>query len=476
MAGEFPRSSGEVIKFAEKNGAKMVDLKFCDLPGMWQHFSVPVSQLREEIFTDGLGFDGSSIRGWQAINESDMLVIPDPESARMDPFCEIPTMSLICDIVDPITRQPYARDPRYIAKKAEKFLKSTGIADTAFVGPELEFFVFDDIRYDQTTNAGYYFVDSAEGSWNSGREEFPNLGYKPRPKEGYFPVAPIDTQQDLRSEMVLELEKIGIEVEAQHHEVATGGQNEIDMRFNSLTRTGDAVLWYKYIIKNVARRHNKCATFMPKPLFGDNGSGMHTHQSLWKDGKPLFAGDKYAGLSETALHYIGGILKHAKAVCAFSNPSTNSYRRLVPGFEAPINLAYSSRNRSAAVRIPMYSQSAKAKRLEFRTPDPTCNPYLSFAAQLLAGLDGVQNRIHPGDPLDKDIYALSPEELKKVPNVPFSLDEALQSLRADYEFLLKGDVFTRDLVETWIDYKREKELTPVRMRPTPYEFALYFDC
>ncbi|MEK6608389.1 MAG: type I glutamate--ammonia ligase [Myxococcota bacterium] len=476
MASEFPKTPSDVVKFAEKNGIKMIDLKFTDLPGMWQHFSIPVSQFKEETFDQGVGFDGSSIRGWQAINESDMLVVPDPETARIDPFCEIPTLSLICDILDPVTRQPYSRDPRYVAKKAEKFIRSTGLADTAFFGPELEFFVFDDVRYDTTTNSGYYHIDSVEGAWNTGREEFPNLGYKPRPKEGYFPVPPTDTMQDLRSEMVIELEKLGIEIEAQHHEVATGGQNEIDMRFGSLTTMADRVLYFKYVIKNVARRHSKVATFMPKPIFGDNGTGMHTHQSLWKDGKPLFAGDKYAGFSEMGLYYIGGILKHAKAICGFSNPSTNSYRRLVPGYEAPINLAYSSRNRSAAVRIPMYFNNPKAKRLEFRTPDPTCNPYFSFAAQLMAGIDGIQNKIHPGEPLDKDIYTLSPEELKKVPNVPFSLDEALNSLGADHEFLLKGDVFTRDVIETWIDYKREKELTPMRLRPAPHEFALYFDC
>jgi glutamine synthetase len=446
-----------------------------DFPGLWQHLSVPIGELSEELFTDGHGFDGSSIRGWQAINASDMLIIPDPDSARIDPFLKDPTLVMICDVVDPVTRENYSRDPRNIAKKAEAFLKASGIADVAYFGPEAEFFVFDDIRFDSTENACYYFVDSAEGQWNTGRSEGPNLGYKPRYKEGYFPVPPMDSQQDIRSEMVLLMEEVGIQVETHHHEVATAGQAEIDMRFDSLVKMADKLQWYKYIIKQVARRHNKTATFMPKPLFNDNGSGMHTHQSLWKGGQPLFAGDGYSGVSQTCLHYIGGILKHAPALCAFVAPTTNSYKRLVPGFEAPVNLAYSSRNRSAAVRIPMYSPSPKAKRIEVRFPDPACNAYLAFAAMLMAGLDGVENRLDPGEPLDKDIYALSPAELSKVPSVPGSLEGALNALENDHEFLTKGDVFTQDVIETWLEYKRGREIDPVRLRPHPYEFKLYFD-
>jgi glutamine synthetase len=473
---ETPRTAGEVIELARRNKVVMLDLKFLDFPGIWQHTTVPIHRLTQDAFEDGYGFDGSSIRGWQPINASDMLMIPDPSTARMDPFTQHPTLSLICNIVDPVTREPYSRDPRNVAQKAERYLKSTGIADVAQFGPEAEFFVFDDIRFDSTTNAAFYFIDSREGRWNTGKDEAPNLGYKPRYREGYFPVPPTDSLVDLRAEMVLELLGLGIEIEVQHHEVATAGQCEIDMQYAPLTPMGDMLMWFKYVVKNVARRNKKTVTFMPKPLFGDNGSGMHCHMSLWKDGHPLFAGDKYAGLSEMALHYIGGILKHAKAICAFSNPSTNSYRRLVPGFEAPVNLAYSSRNRSAAIRIPMYSPSPKAKRLEFRTPDPSCNPYIAFSAMLLAGLDGIEHRIDPGEPLDKDIYALSPEELKDVPAAPFSLDEALSALRRDHEFLLKGDVFTRDVIETWIDYKMESEVNPVRLRPTPFEFSLYYDC
>jgi glutamine synthetase len=467
----------EVIKYAEKHGAKMIDCKFSDFPGIWQHITYPIARLTEESFEDGFGFDGSSIRGWKAIDASDMLMIPDPGSAVMDPFLQVPTLSLICDVVDPTTREPYGRDPRYIARKAEKYLKSTGIADTVYFGPEAEFFIFDSVRFDCTPNASFYEVDSIEGRWNSGKhEEGGNLGYKPGYKGGYFPVAPTDTLTDIRSEMVLAMMEVGIEVETHHHEVATAGQCEIDMKFNSLTKMADQLMWYKYIVKNVARRNGKTATFMPKPLFGDNGSGMHCHQSLWKGGRPLFAGDQYAGLSETALYYIGGILRHARAICAITNPSTNSYRRLTPGFEAPVNLAYSARNRSAAVRIPMYSPSPKAKRLEFRTPDPSCNPYLGFAAMMLAGLDGIEKKIHPGEPLDKDIYALSPEELKDVPHVPGSLDEALDALRRDHDFLLKGDVFTADVIDTWLDYKATREVDAVRLRPHPLEFALYFDC
>ena len=465
----------EVVKFASDQGAKMVDLRFLDLPGLWQHLTVPVSELSEDVFSDGYGFDGSSIRGWQAINASDMLIIPDPATACLDPFMKATTLVMICDIVDPITRENYSRDPRNIAKKAEAYLKASGVADTAFVGPEAEFFVFDDIRFDSNEHACYYFVDSAEGQWNSGREEGPNLGYKPRYKEGYFPTPPTDSLHDLRTEMVLALEQLGIRVEAQHHEVATAGQGEIDMRFDSLVKMADKLMWYKYVLKNVAHRNNKTLTFMPKPLFNDNGTGMHTHQSLWKDGQPLFAGDGYAGVSQMCLHYIGGILKHAPALCALVAPTTNSYKRLVPGFEAPVNLAYSSRNRSAGVRIPMYSPSPKAKRIEVRFPDPSCNPYLAFAAMLMAGLDGIENRIDPGEPLDKDIYELSPAELSKVPSVPGSLEGALDALEKDQEFLLKGDVFTPDVLDMWLDFKRTKEVDPVRLRPHPYEFMLYFD-
>jgi glutamine synthetase len=465
----------EVIEFAKNRGARILDLRFMDFPGLWQHLSVPIGELTEGLFTDGHGFDGSSIRGWQAINASDMLIIPDADSARIDPFLKDSTLVMICDVVDPVTRENYSRDPRNIAKKAEAFLKASGIADVAYFGPEAEFFVFDDIRFDSTENSCFYFVDSAEGQWNTGRSEGPNLGYKPRYKEGYFPVPPMDSQQDLRSEMVLLMEEVGIQVETHHHEVATAGQAEIDMRFDSLVHMADKLQWYKYIIKQVARRHNKTATFMPKPLFNDNGSGMHTHQSLWKGGQPLFAGDGYSGVSQTCLHYIGGILKHAPALCAFVAPTTNSYKRLVPGFEAPVNLAYSSRNRSAAVRIPMYSPSPKAKRIEVRFPDPACNAYLAFAAMLMAGLDGIENRLDPGEPLDKDIYALSPAELSKVPSVPGSLEGALNALENDHEFLTKGDVFTQDVIETWLEYKRGKEIDPVRLRPHPYEFKLYFD-
>ncbi len=465
----------EVIEFAKQNGAKMVDLRFTDFPGMWQHFSVPIEELTEEAFEAGFGFDGSSIRGWQEIHESDMIIVPDPTTAIMDPFFEVPTLTLICNVYDPITKEPYTRDPRYVAKKAEEYLKSTGIGDTAYFGPEAEFFIFDDIRYDTASNYSFYFIDSIEGIWNSGREECPNLGYKPRHKEGYFPVPPSDKFQDMRTEMVLTMQKVGITVECQHHEVATAGQAEIDMRFAPLLKMGDQLMWFKYIIKNVAYKHGRTVTFMPKPLFADNGSGMHTHLSIWKGDTPVFAGDRYAGLSETALYAIGGILKHCKAVCAFTNPTTNSYKRLTPGFEAPVNLCYSSRNRSAAIRIPMYSPSPKAKRIEFRTPDPSCNGYLAFAAMLMAALDGIENRIDPGDPMDKDLYSLPPEELKDIPTTPGSLEEALDALEKDHEFLMKGDVFTEDLIRKWIEYKRENEADQVRLRPHPYEFYLYFD-
>ncbi len=465
----------EVVKFAREQGARMVDLKFMDYPGIWQHFTVPISQLEESSFEEGFGFDGSSIRGWQAIHASDMLVIPDVGTAVMDPFTETPTLSLICNIVDPITKEKYSRDPRNISQKAEAYLKSTGIADTAYFGPEAEFFIFDSIRYDFRENCGYYYIDSVEGQWNTGADEKPNLGYKARYKEGYFPVPPTDSMADIRTEMVLTMEKVGIQVEAHHHEVATAGQAEIDMRFNTLTRMADSMMWYKYILKNVARKHGKTVTLMPKPVFNDNGSGMHTHQSLWKGGQPLFAGNGYAGLSDLALWYIGGILKHAPALCALVAPTTNSYKRLVPGFEAPVNLAYSSRNRSAGIRIPMYSPNPKTKRIEVRFPDNTCNGYLGFSAMLMAGLDGIQNKIDPGSPLDKDIYELGPEELKDVPSVPGSLEAALNALENDHEFMLKGDVFTQDAIDTWIDYKRKKEVDPVRLRPHPYEFVLYYD-
>jgi glutamine synthetase len=464
----------QVMQFIKDKGIKIVDLKFNDFPGTWQHFSMPVGEFSEDAFEDGIGFDGSSIRGWQAIHASDMLVVPDAATAIIDPFCEVPTLSLICNIVEPITKEPYSRDPRNIAQKAEAYLRSTGIGDTAYFGPEAEFFIFDDVRFENNSHGSYYAVDSSEAIWNSGRQEQPNLGHKIRHKEGYFPVPPADQQQDIRSEMVLVMEQCGLKVEKQHHEVATAGQAEIDLHFDTLVRMADSMMLYKYIIKNVARRHNKTATFMPKPLFGDNGSGMHTHQSIWKDGKPLFAGKEYAGLSKLAMHYIGGVLKHAPALCAFCSPTVNSYKRLVPGYEAPVNLAYSSRNRSAAIRIPMYSSSPQSKRIEYRPPDPAANPYLAFSAMLMAGLDGVQNRIDPGEPLDKNLYELPPEELSKVPSVPDSLNGALKALEKDHQFLLKGDVFTQDVIDVWIEHKR-KEYDACRLRPSPMEFHLYYD-
>jgi len=469
------KSPKEVLDLIKKEGIEVVDLRFMDFPGIWQHFSVPISEIDEGVFDSGLGFDGSSIRGWQVINESDMLVKPDPSTAFVDPLLEHKTLVMICNICDPITGEDYTRDPRNIARKAEKYLKGSGIADMSYFGPELEFFIFDDIRFDQNEHEGYYFIDSIEGRWNSGRVENPNLGYKPRYKEGYFPVPPTDSQQDLRSEMMLTLIKIGIAIEAQHHEVATGGQAEIDMRYSPLVEMADNVLKYKYILKNIAKKHCRTVTFMPKPLFNDNGSGMHVHMSLWKGNKNLFFGNGYAGFSETGLHAIGGILKHAPALLAITSPTTNSYKRLVPGFEAPVNLAYSSRNRSAAVRIPMYSKSEKAKRFEFRCPDPSCNPYLAFSAMLMAAIDGIQNKIDPGQPLDKDIYDLPAEELAKVPHTPGSLREALAALEKDHDFLLKGDVFTEDVIETWINYKMENEVKALDLRPHPWEFALYYD-
>jgi len=465
----------QVLEMAKEKGAKVVDFRFIDFPGLWQHFTVPMRELEISSFEDGFGFDGSSIRGWQPIHASDMLIIPDPKTAKMDPFFDEPTLVLLCNIQDPLTREPYSRDPRFIAQKAEAYLKSSGLGDTAFIGPEAEFFIFDDVRFESARNMAFYALDSVEGIWNTGRNEDPNLGYKTRHKQGYFPVPPMDKFQDLRTEMLLTLEGLGIDVEAQHHEVATAGQAEIDMRFKPLVQMGDQLMWFKYVLKNVANRHNHTVTFMPKPLFEDNGTGMHTHISIWKDGIPLFAGDKYAGVSQEALYAIGGILKHCRAICAFSNPTTNSYKRLVPGFEAPVNLAYSSRNRSAAVRIPMYSTSPKAKRIEFRTPDPSCNGYLAFSAILMAVMDGIENKIDPGDPLDKDIYGLPPEELADIPSAPGSLDEAIEALEKDNEFLLKGDVFTQDALDMWIEYKTENEINEVKLRPHPHEFFLYYD-
>jgi glutamine synthetase len=471
------QTPADVLKMVKAEGYEFVDLRFCDLPGQVQHFTIPVKQLTEDGFEEGYGFDGSSIRGFQAIQESDMLLMPDASSAVDDPFRARKTLLLYCFVNDPLTGEPYDRDPRYVAKKAEAYLKSTGIADTSYWGPEAEFYIFDSARFGQNQHSAYYYVDSEEGAWNSGREEpNGNLAYKPRYKEGYFPVPPTDHFQDLRSEMTANLETAGIEIEVQHHEVGTAGQAEIDMRFDTLLRMADKVTLYKYVVKNTAWAAGKSVTFMPKPLFEDNGSGMHTHQSLWTDGKPLFYDEAgYAGLSDMARWYIGGLLKHAKAVLAFAAPTTNSYRRLVPGYEAPVNLVYSSRNRSAAIRIPQYSQKPAAKRLEFRCPDPSCNPYLAFSAMLLAGLDGVQNRIEPMAPVDKDIYDLPPEELKDLPSVPASLDEALDALEADHEFLLSGGVFSQTLIDTWIEYKRTREVDAIRLRPHPYEFYLFYD-
>ena len=465
----------EAIDYAHKYGAKMVDLKFTDLLGAWQHLTIPIGQLKTDVFEDGLGFDGSSIRGWRDINESDMIILPDSASAKMDPFTEIPTVSFICDIVLPETNIPYDRDPRQIAKKALAYLASTGIADQAFFGPEAEFFIFDDVRYHQEANRGFYQVDSVEGHWNSGRDEGSNLGYKPRHKEGYFPAMPTDTLHDIRTEICMRLEEAGIPVERHHHEVASAGQGEINYQFGEIIKSADDLQWFKYIVKNTARRHGKTATFMPKPIFEDNGSGMHVHMSLWKDGKPLFAGSEYAGLSEMALHFIGGILKHASSLCAFTNPTTNSYKRLVPGFEAPVKLAYSFKNRSAAIRIPNSGDNPKAKRIEFRTPDATANPYLAFAALIMAGIDGIQNKINPGEPLDKNIYGLPPEEAAKVPSVPSSLNETLEELNKSHDYLLRGEVFSEDFIENWMKYKMDREILPMQQRPVPYEFYLYYD-
>jgi glutamine synthetase len=455
-------------------GVQMVDLRFTDLPGTWQHFSIPARELTAELFEEGIGFDGSSIRGFQEIHESDMLLMLDPETAFVDTALEVPTLVVICDVYDPVTRQPYTRDPRYVARKAEAYLKQTGIADESYWGPEAEFFMFDNVRYGGGTNEAFYHIDSVEAWWNSGLEG--GKGGQIPPKRGYFPVPPTDTQQDVRSKIVMALEAAGVVIEVHHHEVATAGQAEIDMHYGALVKMADSLMKYKYFVKNVARQNGLTATFMPKPLFGDNGSGMHVHQSLWKGDKNVFydaAG--YAQISDAAKYYIGGLIKHSSALLALAAPTTNSYRRLVPGFEAPVNLAYSQRNRSAICRIPVYSKSPKAKRIEFRAPDPSCNPYLCFAAQLMAGLDGIQSQIDPGEPMDKDLYALPPEEARKVKQVPGSLGDVLNALEADHEFLFKGDVFTPDLLEAYISYKRQVELDPVRLRPHPYEFTLYYD-
>ncbi len=470
------RTVAEVLSLVKDGGIEIVDLRFCDLPGLMQHFSVPAHALSEDSFEEGFGFDGSSIRGFQEIQESDMLLVPDPATVVVDPFRQHPTLNLNCFVRDPVTGESYSRDPRYVAFKAEKYLVSTGIADKAYFGPEAEFFIFDDARFSQDQRSAFYQVDSVEGIWNSARDEQPNLAFKPRYKEGYFPVPPMDHFQDLRSQMILVMEQLGIEIEVQHHEVGTGGQAEIDMRFDTLLRMADKLMLYKYVVKSVAQAAGRTATFMPKPLFQDNGSGMHTHQSLWSGGEPLFYGETgYAGLSDIGRWYVGGLLKHAGAILAFAAPTTNSYKRLVPGYEAPVNLVYSQRNRSAACRVPLYSKSPKAKRIEFRCPDPACNPYIAFSAMLMAGLDGVQNRIEPPDPVDRDLYDLAPEELANVPQVPVSLEAALSALEEDQEFLKSGGVFTDDLIETWISYKRLHEIDEVRLRPHPWEFMLYYD-
>ncbi|MDQ1357865.1 MAG: glutamine synthetase [Acidimicrobiaceae bacterium] len=470
------RTPAEVLSLVESEGIDIIDFRFCDLPGLMQHFSVPSHQLTEDGFEDGYGFDGSSIRGFQEIQESDMLLMPDPNTVVIDPFRQHKTLNLNCFVRDPVTGESYSRDPRYVAQKAQDYLVSTGIADTAYFGPEAEFYIFDDVRFDQNSHEAFYSVDSVEGIWNSGKDEGPNLGFKPRYKEGYFPVPPMDHYQDLRSEMIMVMEQLGIEIEVQHHEVGTAGQAEIDMRFDKLLIMADKLMLYKYVVKSVARNHGKTATFMPKPIFQDNGSGMHVHSSLWRGGEPLMYSELgYAGLSDLGRWYIGGLLAHAPAILAFAAPTTNSYKRLVPGYEAPVNLVYSQRNRSAACRIPLYSKSPKAKRVEFRCPDPSANPYLAFSAILMAGLDGVQNKIEPPDPVDKDLYDLPPEELAQVPQVPGSLEESLAALEADNAFLKAGGVFTDDLIETWLAYKREHEIDPVRLRPHPWEFMLYYD-
>lgn len=474
------KTPSEVMALCREKDVKAVDLRFVDFPGLWQHFTIPVDKLEESVFEDGLGFDGSSIRGWQAINESDMLVVPEAETAFIDPFTAIPTIAIICNIQDPITRQDYSRDPRNVAKKSIRYLQKTGIADTCFIGPEAEFFIFDDVHFDQTPNAGHYFVDSIEGEWNRGKDtraagEGPNLGYKLRHKEGYFPVPPADQMMDIRNEMMQTMIRMGLDVECQHHEVGTAGQAEIDLHYDTLVAMADNMMIYKYAVKNTAAKYGKSVTFMPKPIFGDNGSGMHTHVSLWKNQEPLFAGAGYAGLSEMALWAIGGLLHHAASVLAFTNPTTNSYKRLVPGYEAPVKLAYSQRNRSAACRIPMYSASPRSKRVEFRCPDPSCNPYLAFSAILMAMLDGIENKMDPGKPLDEDIYEMSNDAARSVMTTPSSLYDALESLQNDHDFLLRGNVFTEDVIETWINYKMENEVEALRLRPHPFEFCMYYD-
>ena len=470
-------NADEVMQFVRDNDVKFIDIRFCDLPGVMQHFNVPAASVDEDFFTVGQMFDGSSIRGFQAIHESDMKLVPDVTSAYLDPFRAQKTLIINMSIRDPFTDEPYSRDPRQIAAKAEAYLKSTGIADTAYFGAEAEFYVFDDVRFETKQNAGYYFLDSIEGAWNSGREEpGGNLGYKTAYKGGYFPVPPVDHFADLRDEMCMVLSQVGIDVERSHHEVGTGGQAEINYKFSTLLHAADTLMQFKYVIKNVAWRNGHSATFMPKPLFGDNGSGMHCHQSLWKDGSPLFYDERgYAGLSDTARWYIGGLLQHAPSLLAFTNPTVNSYHRLVPGFEAPVNLVYSQRNRSACIRIPITGSNPKAKRLEFRVPDPSSNPYLAFSAMLMAGLDGIKNKIEPPDPVDKDLYELPPEEAANIPQVPGTLSDVLDALEADNEYLQAGNVFTEDLIETWIDYKRSNEVDPIRLRPHPHEFELYYD-
>ena len=472
----MPKTPDDTWQLAKEAKAKIVDLKFTDLLGVWQHFSIPIEDLNDELFEEGIGFDGSSIRGFQSIHESDMLLVADPETACLDPVLDVRTLNLVCNVLDPVTRQLYSRDPRHIARKAENYLRTTGIAEVSYWGPELEFYIFDDVRYDQSAHCGYYFIDSNEGVWNTGRQENPNLGYKLRHKEGYFPTPPADTLQDVRSEIILKMKEVGIPAEVHHHEVGTAGQGEIDMKYTTLTKMADAVMYYKYLVRNVTKKHGKTATFMPKPIFGDNGSGMHTHQSLWRGDTNLFWDEKgYAQISQTAKNYIGGLLRHAPALLGLCAPTTNSYRRQVPGFEAPVNLVYSQRNRSAAVRIPVYSKNPKSKRIEFRCPDPACNSYLCFAAQLMAGLDGIRNKISPGQPIDKDLYELEPDEASSVRSTPGSLAEVLDALQEDHEWLLQGDVFTPDVVDAWLTYKRERELAAVNLRPVPYEFYLYFD-
>ncbi|MBF8192204.1 type I glutamate--ammonia ligase [Nonomuraea sp. K274] len=470
-------SADDVLKFISDEGVQFVDVRFTDLPGTTHHFTFPVENFSASVFTDGLMFDGSSIRGFQAIHESDMLLLPDPTSAVVDPFRQHKTLNLNFFVHDPLTGEAYSRDPRNVARKAEEFLRGTGIADTVFFGPEAEFYIFDDVRFETKQHAGYYYIDSIEGAWNTGKAtEGGNLGYKPRYKGGYFPVPPMDHFTDLRSEMVRNLIECGIDVEMQHHEVGTAGQAEIDFKFGTLLKTADNLMLYKYIIKSTAMEYGHTVTFMPKPLFGDNGSGMHCHQSLWKDGSPLFYDEVgYAGLSDTARYYIGGLLKHAPSLLAFTNPTVNSYHRLVPGYEAPVNLVYSQRNRSACVRIPITGSNPKAKRIEFRVPDPSCNPYFAFAAMLMAGIDGIRNKIEPPEPVDKDLYELPPEEARNIPQVPGSLTDVLNALEEDHDYLLEGGVFTPDLIETWVAYKRENEVDPIRLRPHPHEFELYYD-